>query len=87
MRVDHINSGEFCVSTPKGVDQNSLVIGISTRSTAETIAAIQKAAERGAVTLALSGFSDSKTALSAKYFLTNFHNDDWYKDLSLGSLQ
>lgn len=83
LRVQGYNSSEFVSATPKSVDQNTLVIATSTKATAETVEAIKAAKERGAITIGLSGYADSLTAQTAKYYITYYHADEWYQDASL----
>lgn len=77
------NSNEFVYATPKCVGKNTLVICTSTKATAETVDAVNKARELGAVTIGLTGYADSLTAQSAEYFVTYHHADEWYCDPSL----
>ena len=80
LRVQGYNSSEFVNATPKNVDKNTLVIGTSTKATPETVEALKVANEKGAVTIGLSGYPDSLTAQTAKYYITYYHADEWYKD-------
>ena len=68
LRVQGYNSSEFVNATPKNVDKNTLVIGTSTKATAETVEALKVAKEKGAVTVGLSGYADSLTAQTADYY-------------------
>ena len=77
------NSSEFVNATPKNVDKNTLVIGTSTKATAETVEALKVAKAKGAVTIGLSGYADSLTAQTADYYVTYYHADEWYKDPTL----
>ena len=83
IRVQGYNSSEFVNATPKSVDKNTLVIGTSTKATAETVEAIKVARARGAVTIGLSGYADSLTAQTAEFYITYYHGDEWYEDPSL----
>ena len=83
LRVQGYNSSEFVHATPSSVDGTTLVIATSTKATPETVEAIRKARERGAVTIGLSGYADSLTARTAHYYLTYYHADEWYQDASL----
>ena len=83
LRVQGYNSSEFVNATPKNVDKNTLVIGTSTKATAETVEALKVAKEKGAVTVGLSGYADSLTAQTADYYITYYHADEWYKDPTL----
>lgn len=83
LHVAGYNSSEFVGATPKCVGKNSLVIGTSTKATAETVEALKKAHSLGAVTIGLTGYADSLTAQSAEYFLTYYHADEWYADPSV----
>lgn len=83
IRVQSYNSSEFVNATPKSVNGNTLVIGTSTKATPETVRAIQIAKEKGAVTVGLSGYSDSLTAKTAHYYITYYHADEWYQDSSV----
>ena len=59
------------------------MIGTSTKATAETVEAIRVANEKGAVTVGLSGYPDSLTAQTARYYITYYHADEWYQDPTL----
>ena len=83
IRVQGYNSSEFVNATPKNVDKNTLVIGTSTKATAETVEALKVAKAKGAVTIGLSGYADSLTAQTADYYVTYYHADEWYKDPTL----
>lgn len=83
IRVQGYNSSEFVNATPKSVDGNTLVIGTSTKATPETVEALKVANEKGAVTIGLSGYADSLTAQTARYYITYYHADEWYQDPSL----
>ena len=83
LRVQGYNSSEFVHATPKNIDRNTLVIGTSTKATAETVEALKAAKERGAVTVGLSGYADSLTAQTADYYITYYHADEWYQDPTL----
>lgn len=83
LRVVGYNSNEFVYDTPKCVDKNALVICTSTKATAETVEAIRRANAHGALTIGLSGYLDSLTAKTAKYFVTYYHADEWYEDPTL----
>lgn len=78
-RVQGYNSSEFVNATPRNIDKNTLVIGTSTKATAETVEAIKVAKKLGAVTIGLSGYCDSETAQAADYYITYYHADEWYK--------
>ena len=49
----------------------------------ETVEALKKAKEKGAVTVGLSGYADSLTAQTADYYITYYHADEWYQDPTL----
>ena len=83
LKIQGCNSNEFVYATPRTVDKNTLVIATSTKATDETVQALNVANARGAVTIGLSGYADSLTAKTAKYFLTYYHGDEWYEDSSL----
>ena len=83
LRVQGYNSSEFVNAVPKSVNGNTLVIGTSTKATPETVEALKAAKEKGAVTIGLSGYADSLTAQTARYFITYYHADEWYQDPSL----
>lgn len=83
LRVIGYNSGEFVTATPQCVGSNSLVICTSTKATAETVEAVKKARNLGAVTIGLTGYADSLTAQSAEYYLTYHHADEWYQEPTL----
>lgn len=83
IRTEGYNSSEFNAATPKIVGENTLVICTSTKATAETVEALKIARQHGAVTLGLTGYSDSKTAQNADYYLTYHHKDEWYSQPEL----
>ena len=83
LRVEAFNSSEFLNAPPKFLCKNTLVIGISTKATAETVEALKLANNMGCLTIALSGYADSLTAKEGKYCLTYRFSDDWYDDPSL----
>lgn len=83
IRVQGYNSSEFVNATPKNVDKNTLVIGTSTKATAETVEALKTARAKGAVTVGLTGYADSLTAQAAQFYITYYHADEWYQDPSL----
>ena len=83
LRVQGYNSSEFVNATPKSVDKNTLVIATSTKATPETVEALKVANAKGAVTIGLSGYADSLTAQTAKYYITYYHADEWYQDPTL----
>lgn len=83
LRVQGYNSSEFVNAPPRNIDKHTLVIGTSTKATAETVEALKVANSLGAVTIGLSGYSDSLTAQTARYYITYYHADEWYQDPSL----
>lgn len=83
LRVLGFNSSEFVNATPRSIDGKTLVIATSTKATQETVEALRIANEKGAVTIGLSGQADSLTAKTAKYCITYYNKDEWYKDPSL----
>ena len=83
LKVLGYNSSEFVNATPRTVGPNTLVIATSTKATAETVEALKVANEKGAVTIGLSGYADSLTAQTARYYITYYHADEWYQDPSL----
>lgn len=83
LRVAGMNSSEFVRVCPKGVGPNSLVVGISTKATAETVQALEVANAAGAITLGLTGYADSLTARTAQYSLVYYHADEWYQQPEL----
>ena len=83
LRVLGYNSSEFVHATPKFVGKNTLVIATSTKATQETVEALETANAKGAVTIGLTGYSNSATAQTAQYSLTYYHSDDWYQDPTL----
>ena len=83
IRVQGYNASEFVYATPKNIDKNTLVIGTSTKATAETVEAVRKARSLGAVTVALTVYPDSLTAQAAEYAIIYYHADEWYQDPTL----
>ena len=82
-RVQHYNASEFVNATPNNINNKTLVVGTSTKATAETVEALKVANEKGAVTIALSGSDDSETARAGRYVVTYNHADEWYQDATL----
>ena len=83
IRVQAYNASEFVNATPRNIDANTLVVGTSTKATAETVEALKKANSLGAVTIALSGAPDSETAKAGRYKIVYNHADEWYRDETL----
>ncbi|MGP1348600.1 MAG: SIS domain-containing protein [Stomatobaculum sp.] len=83
IRIQAYNASEFVNATPRNIDKNTLVVGTSTKATAETVEALKKANRLGAVTIALSGAPDSETAKAGRHKIVYNHADEWYKDPSL----
>ncbi len=83
IRVQAYNASEFVNATPRNIDKNTLVIGTSTKATAETVEAIKTANKLGAVSIALSGDSNSETSQAGWCHITYNHADEWYKNPEL----
>ena len=83
IRVQAYNASEFVNATPRNIDSRTLVVGTSTKATAETVEALKKANSLGAVTIALSGAPDSETAKAGRYKIVYNHADEWYRDQTL----
>jgi len=64
------NSNEFNYATPKALDNRCICIICSLNATAETVKAVEKANEIGAVTIAMTGFPDTLMAKTGQYVIT-----------------
>lgn len=70
------NSNEFVHVTPKALDNRCLVICCSLKATAETVEAVKAANKAGAVTIAMTGGSDTGMADVGQYVVTYSNGDN-----------
>lgn len=70
------NSDEFVNATPKSVDEHCICIICSLKATAETVEAVKVANAKGAVTIAMTGFSDSDMAKNGQYAVIYSNGDN-----------
>ncbi|CQR56982.1 SIS domain-containing protein [Paenibacillus riograndensis] len=61
------NSSEFVHATPAMLDEQCIVVLCSLNATAETVQAVQLANERGAYTIAMTGFPTTEMATNGMY--------------------
>jgi fructoselysine 6-phosphate deglycase len=77
------NSSEFNATVPKSIGKNTLVVCTSTKSTPETIEAINVAKRHRAITIGLTGHEDSSIARTARYSIVYNHKDEWNENPEL----
>ena len=65
--TENFNSDEFLHAMPTLVGQQSIVICCSLKTTEETVRALKAANEKGAITIALTGFPDTDMAKNGQY--------------------
>ena len=70
------NSSEFLYDTPKGVNKNALCICCSLKATKETVEAVIKAKAEGAVTIAMTGNTDTEMAKNGDYAVIYSNGDN-----------
>ena len=70
------NSNEFVYATPASLDERCLVICCSLKATAETVEAVKKANEIGAVTIAMTGNPETGMAKVGQYVVTYSNGND-----------
>lgn len=70
------NSNEFNYATPKALDNRCICIICSLKATEETVKAVEKANEMGAVTIAMTGFTDTLMAKTGQYVVTYSNGDE-----------
>ena len=70
------NSNEFVYATPASLDERCLVICCSLKATAETVEAVKKANEIGAVTIAMTGNMETGMAKVGQYVVTYSNGND-----------
>lgn len=70
------NSNEFVHAAPKSLDERCICIICSLKATAETVEAVKTANAAGAVTIAMTGFSDTAMAQNGQYAVVYSNGDD-----------
>ncbi|WP_213996215.1 SIS domain-containing protein [Tepidanaerobacter syntrophicus] len=61
------NSSEFVNATPAMIDDRCICVICSLKATPETVEAVKAANEKGAITVAMTGFADSEMAKNGQY--------------------
>lgn len=61
------NSNEFVYATPAMLDENCICVICSLKATPETVEAVKKANSKGAITIAMTGFSTTDMAKNGQY--------------------
>lgn len=61
------NSSEFVNATPEMLDERCLVVACSLNATAETVEAVKLANQKGAITIAMTGFPTTDMAKNGQY--------------------
>jgi len=69
------SSNEFNYATPQGLDNRCICIICSLKATEETVEAVKKANEAGAVTIAMTGMPDTLMAKTGQYVVTYSNGD------------
>ncbi len=69
-------SNEFIYAMPKSLDNRCLCVICSLKATEETVKAVQAANENGAVTIAMTGFSDTLMAKTGQYSIIYSNGDE-----------
>lgn len=70
------NSDEFVHATPKSLDERCICIICSLKATAETVEAVKVANAKGAITIAMTGFSDTAMAQNGQYVVVYSNGDE-----------
>jgi fructoselysine 6-phosphate deglycase len=70
------NSDEFLHAMPKSLDERCICIICSLKGTKETVEAVKAANEKGAVTIAMTGFSDTPMAKNGQYVVVYSNGDE-----------
>lgn len=70
------NSNEFNFATPKALDNRCICIICSLKATEETVKAVVKANEMGAVTIAMTGFPDTLMDKTGQYTVTYSNGEE-----------
>lgn len=83
IRVQGYNASEFVNATPRNIDKNTLVIRHLHQGHRRDRGGHPRGQREGAVTVGLSGYPDSLTAQTARYYITYYHADEWYQDPTL----
>ena len=75
--IGHPISKEFVLAPPHTVGKRSIVIVTSMKATKESVEALQLAKDRGAFTIAITGFDDSEMAQTADEYVVYTHSENW----------
>jgi fructoselysine 6-phosphate deglycase len=70
------SSNEFNYATPEGLNNRCICIICSLKATDETVRAVEKANEAGAVTIAMTGMPDTLMAKTGQYVVTYSNGDE-----------
>jgi fructoselysine 6-phosphate deglycase len=70
------SSNEFNYAMPESLDNRCICISCSLKATEETVRAVEKANEAGAVTIAMTGMSDTLMAKTGQYVVTYSNGDE-----------
>lgn len=70
------NSNEFVYVTPKSLDERCIVICCSLKATEETVESVKVANAAGAVSIAMTGSSDTGMAMVGQYVVVYSNGDD-----------
>lgn len=70
------NSNEFVHATPNMLDERCICVICSLKATAETVEAVKVANERGAITVAMTGFPDTEMAKNGQHVIIYSHGDE-----------
>lgn len=74
--VSIYNSNEFNYVTPKSLDERCIVICCSLKATAETVHAVERARQFGAVTIAMTGSPETGMAKAGEYVVVYSNGDE-----------
>ncbi|MCC3358939.1 SIS domain-containing protein [Bacillus sp. REN16] len=70
------NSSEFLNATPAMLDKRCIVVLCSLNATAETVEAVKLSREKGAITIAMTGFPDTEMAKNGEYVVVYSNGDE-----------
>ena len=76
LSVKIYNSNEFVHATPRALDGRYIVVACSLKATAETVEAVRVANARGAITVAMTGSTDTGMAEVGQYVVTYSNGDE-----------
>ena len=73
---ENFTSNEFVHATPKSLDNRCICIICSLKATAETVEAVKVTNAKGAITIAMTGFSDTEMAKEGQYVVIYSSGDN-----------